>query len=182
MILTGPEIERQVCSGAIHIDPFDAEQLNPNSYDFRLGETLVGYQSTELDVARANPVWERKLDARGEILYPDRIYLGHTLETMGSEKFVPILRAKSSVARLGLFIHVTADLIDIGSVNQWTLQLHAVQPVRIFAGMLIGQVTFWCVQGDIVLYDGKYQASRGPQPSQSYVDFAERPAPARVAS
>lgn len=93
---------------------------------------------------------------------------------MGSDTFVPIIRARSSIARLGLFIHVTADLIDIGSINQWTLQLHAVQPIRIYAGMLIGQVTFWCVKGDIILYHGKYQGSRGPQESKSFLDFQER--------
>lgn len=37
--------------------------------------------------------------------------------------FVPIIRGKSSIARMALFVHVTADLIDIGLVNQWTFQL-----------------------------------------------------------
>jgi dCTP deaminase len=68
-------------------------------------------------------------------------------------------------------VHITADLIDIGSYNQWTLQLHAVQPVRIFRGMLIGQVTFWCVKGDISLYSGRYQGAMGPRESESYRDF-----------
>ena len=78
---------------------------------------------------------------------------------MGSDSFVPIIRGRSSFARLGLFIHVTADLIDIGSHNQWTLQLHCVQPLRLYAGMHVGQVTFWTVKGEIVLYSGKYQGS-----------------------
>ena len=53
-----------------------------------------------------------------------------TEEVMGSDRFVPIIHGRSSTARMGLFVHITADLIDIGSYNQWTLQLHAVQPVR----------------------------------------------------
>jgi dCTP deaminase len=76
---------------------------------------------------------------------------------------------------MGLFVHVTADLIDIGSHNQWTLQLHAVQPLRIFTNMLIGQVTFWAVQGEISLYEGKYQGSMGPRPSEIYRDFEGAP-------
>ena len=106
----------------------------------------------------------------GFLLERDRIYLGHTLEVMGSDTFVPIIRGRSSTARLGLFIHVTSDLIDLGSRNQWTLQLHAVQPLRIYPGMRIGQVTFWAVQGERVMYKGKYQGSTGPWPSKAYLD------------
>lgn len=68
-------------------------------------------------------------------------------------------------------MHCTADLIDIGSVNRWTLQLHAVQPVRIYPGLRIGQVTFWVPKGDIVTYSGKYQGSMRAEPSQVWRDF-----------
>jgi dCTP deaminase len=171
MILTGPEIARQVAQGRIIIDPFDPLRVSPNSYDFTLGDTIVGYEDEVLDVARENQTWERTLDDEGFVLWPGRIYLGHTLEVMGSEHYVPIIRARSSTARLGLFIHVTADLIDIGSVNQWTLQLFAVQPLRIYPRMAIGQVTFWQPVGEIELYEGKYQGSRGPTASKSFAEF-----------
>jgi deoxycytidine triphosphate deaminase len=36
MILTGTEIVRQHNADRITIDPFDVDQVNPNSYDFRL--------------------------------------------------------------------------------------------------------------------------------------------------
>jgi dCTP deaminase len=170
MILTGPEIWQQVKDGRIQIDPFRPEQLNPNSYNFRIGRTLKWYREAVLDPARRNEAACVELDDDGIVLQPDRIYLGHTEEVMGSDHFVPIIRARSSVARLGLFVHVTADLIDIGSHNQWTLQLHAVQPVRIVPGLEIGQVTFWTVEGEIVLYNGKYQGSRGPQESLIHRD------------
>jgi dCTP deaminase len=104
------------------------------------------------------------------LLHPDRIYLVNTEEVMGSTRFVPIIRGRSSVGRLGVFIDITADLIDLGSINQWTLQLHAVHPVRIYPGMLIGQVTFWTTFGRRVQYGGKYQGRRSPVPSLSYLD------------
>jgi dCTP deaminase len=175
MILTGPEIARQHARGRIVIDPFDPAQLNPNSYNFCLGPTLKVYTDPVLDVARRNQVQELAIGAGGLVLAPDRIYLGNTAEVMGSDHYVPIIRARSGIARLGLFVHVTADLIDIGSVNQWTLQLHAVQPVRIYAGLAVGQVTFWATQGQVTLYQGKYQGSRGPQESQAYRDFGPAP-------
>ncbi|MEV4383269.1 hypothetical protein [Streptosporangium sp. NPDC049644] len=171
MILTGPEITHQYEAGRIIIEPFCADQVNPNSYNFRLGTALKVYTDEMLDVRRPNPVKELAIPEAGLVLEPDRIYLGSTVEIMGSDHYVPIIRARSGVARLGLFVHVTADLIDIGSINQWTLQLHAVQPVRVYPGLLIGQVTFWVPQGDVTLYAGKYQGTRGPQESQIHRDF-----------
>ena len=172
MILTGPEIIKQIEKGRIEITPFSPEQINPNSYNFRLGEGIKYYVNRILDPKIKQEVHEVRIGPEGLVLYPDKIYLGHTLEVMGSDYFVPMIKGRSSTARLGLFIHVTADIIDIGSHNQWTLQLHAVQPIRIYPKMLIGQVTFWKVFGEIELYHGKYQGSMGPCESQIYKDFA----------
>jgi dCTP deaminase len=172
VILTGPAIEAAVRAGEIIIDPFDPAQLGPNSYDFRLGFRCKVYRDAELDAARENPVVELAIPPTGLVLRPDRIYLVNTQETMGSTRYVPIIRGRSSTGRLGVFIDITADLIDIGSINQWTLQLHAVQSVRVYPGMLIGQVTFWQVEGDIVLYRGKYAAHTSPVPSLSHLDWS----------
>lgn len=180
MILTGHAIVNAYRDGLIHIDPFDERHVNPNSYDFRLGSMLKTYVDDVLDCRRQNPTVETWIPEDGLVLEPGRIYLGHTVEVMGSEHFVPIVRGKSSTARLGLFIHVTADLIDIGSINQWTLQLHAVQPVRVYPGMRIGQVTFWRTVGKIELYRGKYQGSMGPMESMGYIDFEAKPSPVGV--
>ena len=171
MILTGQEIIRQKKLGHIHIEPFCQEQVNPNSYNYRLGNIIKWYQNSVLDPRVKQDVITQTIPEEGFVLYPGKIYLGHTLEIMGSDYYVPIIRGRSSTARLGLFVHVTADIIDIGSHNQWTLQLYAVQPVKIYPRMLIGQVTFWRVCGDITLYHGKYQGLLGPQESQIYKDF-----------
>jgi dCTP deaminase len=173
MILTGPEIIRQHGLGAIRIDPFNLDQVNPNSYNFRLGRTVKVYKNDVLDPKIRQTTVSIEIPDEGLVLDSARIYLAHTEEVMGSDRFVPIIHGRSSTARMGLFVHITADLIDIGSYNQWTLQLHAVQPVRIFRGMLIGQVTFWCVQGEISLYAGRYQGAMGPRESESYRDFAD---------
>lgn len=171
MILTGQQLIQEVKSGAIHIVPFSRTQVNPNSYNFRLGDQLVVYQDKELDVKKDNPTSTITIPSEGLVLRPDTLYLGHTVETMGSNQYVPIIRGRSSVGRMGIFVNITADLIDIGSINQWTLQIHVVQPVRVYAEMLIGQVTFWKVKGDVELYAGKYQGSVGPAASQAYKDF-----------
>lgn len=171
MILTGKEIEKQYKKGKIFIKPFSSKQLSPNSYDFRLGNTITYYNDKILDSKKNNDTTSIVIDKSGYTLEPTKIYLGHTFETMGSEHYVPIIKGKSSLARLGLFIHITADLIDIGSINQWTLQLFAINKIKIYPEMLIGQVTFWSTRGEISLYNGKYQGSKGPVPSKSFMDF-----------
>ncbi len=117
-----------------------------------------------------NEVDEFIIPENGLVLYPSRIYLVNTLETMGSLEYVPIIKGRSSIGRLGLFINITADLIDIGSINQWTLQLHCVAPVRIHPNMLIGQVTFWKVHGRVELYKGKYSDRTSPVESLAFLD------------
>jgi dCTP deaminase len=175
MILTGTEIEKEVKALKITITPFNLKKLNPNSYNFSLGDQLLVYQNEVLDCQKENPTQIIKIPDEGIWLEPHKLYLGHTLETMGSNHYVPIIRGRSSTGRLGLFINITADLIDIGSINQWTLQLHAVQPLKIYKGMEIGQVTFWKTQGTIELYKGKYQGSLGPRASELFKDFKVGP-------
>lgn len=170
MILTGPQIESAVASGEITIEPFCREQLNPNSYDFRLGDRCCIYTRRTLDARRNNQTRSISIDEDGLLIEPNRVYLINTEEIMGSTRYVPIIRGRSSTGRLGLFIDITADLIDLGSVNQWTLQLHAVQPIRVFPRMLIGQVTFWRTYGRRVLYRGKYSTRESPVPSLSHLD------------
>lgn len=171
MILTGPEIEREVSRGLIIIEPFERSRLNPNSYNVCLSSTVTVYDDYILDAARENKTSMIEVSEEGLVLSPDRIYLGATIEKIGSPEYVPIVRARSSTARLGVFVHVTADLIDLGYVGQLTLQLHAVQKARLYAGMEIAQITFWKTQGEKMQYSGKYQGSIGPVPSKSFVDW-----------
>jgi dCTP deaminase len=170
VILTGTEIARQVDKGHIHIEPFDPLRCTTNSYDLALGRHLIVYREQILD-PREEPAYElREMPAQGYQLAPGDFVLAETAETFGSEHYVPMIHAKSGIARLGMFVHVTADLIDLGFIGQSTLQLFATLPVRIVPGMLIAQVTFWMPHGPIRLYDGKYQHARGPQVSRSYQD------------
>lgn len=171
MILTGLQIKEEVRCGRIIIDPFDEKQINPNSYNFRLGKTIKLYTSKVLDPKVPNPVAEVELPETGLALKSSRLYLGHIYERIGSNYFVPIMKGRSSIGRLGLFINITADLIDLGAIGCWTLQMHATQPVIVYPGMLIGQMTFWKISGKTLLYTGKYQGAKGPMESLAYKDF-----------
>lgn len=173
MILTGNEIIKQVSTGGITISPFTTDQITTNSYDICLGDTLIQYTDKVLDPKKNNKFIEIKIPEEGIILDKNEFYLGSSMEILGSDNFVPIIHGKSGIARLGLFVHVTADLIDIGSIGNITFQLFPTIPVKIYKGMKIGQVSFWVPKGKIVLYSGKYQRSKGPQVSKSHEDYID---------
>ena len=174
MILTGSEIDKQVRINKIHINPFIPENLNPNSYNFRLGDKLKIYTNEVLDPAKINPYKEVKIPKKGFVLQPNQLYLGFTMEEMGSDHYVPIMQARSSIGRLGLYIYLNSGLGDLGFKRQWTLELHSIHKLRVYPGMKIGQMLFWKPKGKIILYDGKYKDSKGPEVSQIWKDFSKR--------
>ncbi|MGI6443920.1 MAG: dCTP deaminase [Candidatus Dojkabacteria bacterium] len=143
MILTGKEIQKEVKKGRIIIDPFNIEDVESNSYDFHIDNTLYTYKKNILDPTEENPLEELKIPPSGLILSPKKIYIGKTKEKIGSNYFVPIIKGRSSTGRLGIFVNITADLIDLGSIQRPTLTIHVVTPVKIYPNTKIGQVTFW---------------------------------------
>ena len=155
MILTKDQIIQEVNRKTITIDPFDRACLNPNSYNYRLGDKIC---EAPLQTTRelALPNIATSLTSEGMKLIPGRVYLAHTAEVIGSKKFVTSLIGRSSVGRLGLFVQLSADLGNLGSAHCWTLELACVQPTIVYPGMVIGQVSFWVPVGDIVEYDGRY--------------------------
>jgi dCTP deaminase len=171
MILTGPEIQRRLGTD-IHIDPFNPDQLNPNSYNLRLHHELLVYQNTELDMKLPNPTRSISIPEEGLLLNPGQLYLGRTVERTETYGVVPMLEGRSSVGRLGMFVHVTAGFGDVGFKGFWTLEIFAVHPIRIYAGVQICQIFYHTLEGEQVLYDkGKYQNNSGIQPSMLYKDF-----------
>lgn len=168
MILTGPEIVRQHGLGAITIEPFDLRQVNPNSYNYRLGRYVVCMSEQSPDQTGVT----RDLTDGPLVLRPNTTYLGHTLETIGSRKFVTLLGGRSSMGRLGLFLNFSADLGHVGSVHSWTLELKVVQPLRVYFGMLIGQATFWMMSGKTETYEGSYGSKSVP--TKSLYDLREK--------
>lgn len=165
MILTGHEILRQMGRNII-IEPFDEQLLNPNSYNLTLHNELMTYEEVVLDMARSNRVRRITIPPEGLVLGPNQLYLGRTVERTETHNFVPMIEGRSSVGRLGLFVHVTAGFGDVGFCGYWTLEMFAVQPVRIYPGVPICQIFYHQVIGDITEYaSDKYQHNRDIQPS-----------------
>ncbi|MDA0713340.1 MAG: dCTP deaminase [bacterium] len=150
MILTDEKILAAIKSGEIVIEPFSPNALGTNSYDVHLGKTLACYDDHVLDAKKHNRITQFTIPDSGYVLDPDKLYLGVTEEYTETHKHVPFLEGKSSVGRLGIDIHATAGKGDVGFCNYWTLEISVKQPVRVYAGMPIGQLIYFTVDGNVL--------------------------------
>lgn len=189
MILSGLKIAEEVKAGRIYISNFDEKRLNPNSYNLRLADEMLVYKTEYLgtniygegvtfnsgmvlDMKNRNPYEIFPIPESGFVLEPNRLYLARTMERTRTDCYVPMLEGRSSVGRLGIFIHATAGFGDVGFDGYWTLELSCVQPVRIYPGVEICQIYYHTIDGDFVPYkSGKYQGNTGVQPSMLWKEF-----------
>jgi len=149
MILSDKHILEEIEKGTILIEPYDRICLGTNSYDVHLGKHLAVYQDAVLDAKKHNQIKHFDIPEEGFVLQPGTLYLGVTLEYTETHAHVPFLEGKSSMGRLGIDIHATAGKGDVGFCNHWTLEISCIQPVRIYAGMPVGQLIYFVVDGDI---------------------------------
>ena len=104
---------------------------------------------------------------------PGKLYLGRTVEHTKTDSYVPMLEGRSSVGRLGMFVHVTAGFGDVGFNGYWTLEIFVVEPLIIYPEVEICQIYFHTIEGEYQSYvSGKYQNNSGIQPSYLYKDFS----------
>lgn len=159
MILTDKEILEHIEKGSIKVEPFNRECLGTNSYDVHLGKTIGIYKDKVLDARKHNTIETFEIPEEGLVLQPDAFYLGVTLEYTETHEHVPFLEGKSSIGRLGIDIHATAGKGDVGFCNYWTLEISVKQPVRVYAGMPIGQIIYFMVNGEVLTpYNSKKSA------------------------
>ncbi|MGI0070760.1 MAG: dCTP deaminase [Thermoplasmata archaeon] len=177
MILSDEKIRTEMRRGHIVIRPYRADCLGTNSYDVHLGPYLSVYSTGALDARTVNPVREFRIPRSGFVLVPGQLYLGVTEEYTETHGFVPFLEGKSSVGRLGIDIHSTAGKGDEGFCNYWTLEMSVKLPVRIYAGMPVGQLIYFEISGRVARsYSAKRSAkyrkvSAHPTPSRMHLNF-----------
>jgi len=152
---------RGFCSGDVVealIRPFNEEQLQPASYDVLLGTTVLvpkrhgkvlstALEDNVIDLGEPIPddlMFESYIGDVGHILFPGQFVLGATVEYVCVPPWmVGRIEGKSSLARVGQQIH-SAGYLDPGFRGNVTLELvnFMPRPVRLRAGMKIGQLSF----------------------------------------
>ena len=174
MILSGKEIEKKI-GKEIFIEPYNSNQLNPNSYNLTLHNELLTYSSPNLDMKKNHETETILIPEDGLLLKPGKLYLGRTKEHTKTNNLVPMLEGRSSIGRLGMFVHITAGVGDVGFEGFWTLEIFVVQPLKIYPNVEICQIYFHKIEGDFENYKSdKYQANKEIQPSYLYKDFMNK--------
>lgn len=180
-MLTGKEIIERVKTGDITIENFTPDRINPNSYNLKLSPALRVYDIRSytgdptdiipLDMRKDNPTKIIMIPEEGMVLQPGILYLGSTEEYTECKDLIPCIDGRSSIARLGICIHVTAGFGDIGFKGKWTLEITVVHPIRIYPHCEICQIYYEIPDGDTsIQYNGKYQDQRGPTASRMFMD------------
>lgn len=173
MILTGPEIERQIESGAIKITNYDPAHVGPNSYDVRIDLGTLRHVTRFTSDNLGNAVFNHAIDPMEPsthgtsskrydtkaTLQPTEFYLAQTIEHIDAGPFVPMMEGRSSWARLGVSFHHSAGFGDIGYSGPWTMEITCRFPTIIRHGQRVAQIYFVRAEGHIRKYAGKYGAA-----------------------
>jgi len=165
MILVDWQIIDRVNRGHIQIDPYDSGLVQPNSLDIRLGDHFVWYRPGDGVI---DPYDKTSIESGTEEttapyfdIAPGMFVLAETLEMIGlPDNIVASIEGKSSIARFGVELHQTGGWIDAGFRGSITLEMCNVnvRPVRVYAGMPIGQLVFYTTERAECPYDKKPDA------------------------
>ena len=148
-MLSDNEIKKGIKNKTILMQPYDEKNLGSNSYDVHLSKFLAVYENHELDAKKHNKIKHFEIPEEGFVLQPGELYLGSTSEYTETLKTVSFLEGKSSTGRLGIAIHATAGVGDIGFCGHWTLEITVTKPVRVYANMPIGHILYQKICGKV---------------------------------
>lgn len=153
MILVDWQLLDRIGRGHIKIDPYNPDLVQPNSVDIRLGNHFVWYKpgTSVIDPFDQQSVVKDVEEARADsfTLNPGQFVLAETLEAIElPDNIVATIEGKSSIARLGVTLHQTGGWIDAGFRGTITLEMANVnsRPVKVYAGMPIGQLVFYTTE------------------------------------
>jgi dCTP deaminase len=187
VILSGNKIKKCLDKGTIVINPRDDRNINPGSVDVTLSRKIGFYKGTvfksetqspedvvtlflsssaPLDPKNLPEVEYMTIPDSGIVLTPGVCILGATHEIVHTNRYIPVLDGKSSIARMFLQIHVTAGYGETGFDGQYTLEIVPHLPIKVYAGMRIGQIRFHKVSGKVINYQnvGSYTGAKSIGP------------------
>ncbi len=142
-MLTGLQILEEMKKGNIKIEPFHKDQLNPNSYNLTIPNKIAYYTNDLLDVKGGNKIEIVDIPEDGYLLVPNTLYFIGINEYTETKNFVPFISGRSSMGRLGISIHPTANMGTNGYKGYWNFNIWVVRPVKIYPNMKIGQIYYY---------------------------------------
>lgn len=182
MFLSDSAIQRALRSGRLRVSQILGQglRIQPSSVELHLGREFKTFPDYNGASAYIDPLEDQMMvshrieDGSWFTLGPRSFALGHTIETIGVDRTLAAqVDGKSSLARLGLQIHMTSGFIDPGFEGQITLEFFnaAPRPMKLWPKMVIAQLFVIPLRGEVERpygspgIDSRYQGQIGAQPS-----------------
>ena len=172
-LLIDNEINSYIHNGDIKIIPIIdySRQVSSTSFDIRLGTSFQLFLPNQSGIVDFYKEGDAELIDQSKmidldfmepiIISPGQFVLGHSMEYFRFPKTIACeLDGRSSFARLGLEIHMTAGFIDPGYEGVITFEMFNAGPnaIKLFPGVRIGQLRFIQINKPQYSYKDKHQA------------------------
>ena len=150
MYLSDKDIHDAVRAGDITLTPYNPKQLQPATYDIRLGNTFIindAHSTKAIDPVKGIFPKTHTVEVKdGDefVLHPGVSILGYSKEKFGSDVYLIEVNGKSSLARIGLIVHNSASIVNPGHYLNIALELCNLNnvPIVLRPGMQIAQLSF----------------------------------------
>lgn len=182
-VLSDKDIKKYIESGKLVIK--GDVKIDPCSVDLRLGNNFRVFRSTEITyIDTKKGVDERhmetveKKDDEAFVIHPHELVLATTKESIKiPNDLVATLDGRSSLGRLGIVIHSTANSFDPGFEGFLTLEISNISkvPVKLWPGLRVCRLTFTklsspCDTDYGQRKESKYSKQEGPEASRIGMD------------
>ncbi|OIO26418.1 dCTP deaminase [Candidatus Micrarchaeota archaeon CG1_02_55_22] len=169
MILSGNKLSQYLKQGKIKITPFEPKLVGACSIDFRLGPYFRVFHSHKQRVTVADKVDYKKYTKevfapKGILVKPGELVLGATIERLALDsRLCGFMQGRSSMARMGLAVHVSSSLVQPGVDNVQVLEIVNNSPYSLFLapGLRICQIVFEETTSP-ACYSGKFSKQARP--------------------
>ena len=174
MILSDKTITQMLADGTLKISPMTEEQIQPASFDIRLGNTFSMVEDTPSGfITLGEEIKYRKITADKYLILPGQFVLATTMEYFElPDDLTAFVEGGSSLGRMGLFIQ-NAGWVDPGFKGEITLELYNANrcAIELTAGRRVGQLVFAKMDAPAIApYNGKYQGQTGATGSRVFLD------------
>lgn len=168
-ILTKPEIFKLIKSKELVIKPFDKKNIGPASIDFHLDNSFRVFKQSSSGLTVGRKIDYQKVtklitNKKSLNLLPGRSAHGITVESIKlPNNICGWIQGRSTLARVGLMVHITSNFIHPGSSGKQVLEMTNAGPIplTIKVGIPICQIILEEVKGQAE-YKGRFKNQPTP--------------------
>jgi dCTP deaminase len=168
-VLSDKQILTEIKNTNVFIHPFNEKNLSNSSYDVTLGlnyyraqkspklflpwneESIHEYWGNPqvadlIDTEELSEKYKLPIGSRIILLEPGELILAHTQEFIGGlECITTMMKARSTMGRIGISVCKDAGWGDVGYINRWCMEVSnfSQSTIPLVVGMRIAQIVFF---------------------------------------